>query len=153
MDMEIPRFGFDIPNSPYKITFDRLTVNSRQNKSLLINVALWPRTPKVDYCRNDTENKALIYLRFDSIRLEEMRFREVFQRQRIAAVYAHLTGGSASFHKDKRFQKDNVNKLGDATHQKIMAVNQLFGFDTVFVKKVDIAYQELTRRYLREGAI
>src|SRR5690606_6481863 len=105
MDMEIPSFAYDIPNSPYKITFDRLTVNSRENNSLLINVALSPRIPKVDYFRNDKENKALIYLQFDSIRWEEMRFREVCQRQRIAAVYAHLTGGSASFHKINVFKR------------------------------------------------
>lgn len=153
MDMEIPSFAYDIPNSPYKITFDRFTLDSRENSSQLVNVALSPRIPKVDYFRNDKENKALIYLQFDSIRLEEMRFREVFQRQRIAAEYAYITGGSASFHKDKRFQKDNVNKVGDAPHQKIMAVNQLFDFDTVFVKNVDIAYHELSGRYLREGAI
>src|SRR5690606_8426301 len=79
--------------------------------------------------------------------------REVFQRQRIAAEYAYMTGGSASFHKDKRFQKENGNKVGDAPHQKIMADNQLFEFETVFVKNEDIAYHELSGRYLREGAI
>src|SRR5690606_29887791 len=113
MAMGMPSFAYDIPNSPYKITFDRCTLESRENSSQLVNVARSPRIPKVDYFRNDKENKALIYLQFDSIRLEEMRFREVFQRQRIAAEYAYITRGSASFHKDKRFQKDNVNKVGD----------------------------------------
>src|SRR5690606_35842853 len=64
-----------------------------------------------------------------------------------------IRGGSASVHKDKRLRQDNANKVGDAPHQKIIAVNQLLDFDTVFVKNVDIAYHELSRRYLREGAI
>src|SRR5690606_2163644 len=103
--------------------------------------------------RSDKENKALIYLNFDTLRLEKMRLRELFDRQRIFSEYAYIVGGEASFHKDKRFQKDNVDKIGEAPHQKIMAVNQLFCFDTVFVKDVDISYHEMSGKYLREGVI
>src|SRR5690606_34770818 len=139
--------------SPYKVGFDRLKIDSRADTLLLTKVVLSPKIKKIDYFRNDKENKALIFLNFDTLRLEKMRLRELFDRQRISSAYAHVVGGAASFHKDKRFQKDNVNKIGEAPHQKIMAANQLLYFDTVFVKNVDISYHELSGKYRREGVI
>lgn len=153
IEIDIPKFDYDIPNSPYKVGFDRLQIDSREDALLLTKVALSPKINKVDYFRNDKENKALIFLNFDTLRLEKMRFRELFDRQRISSAYAHVVDGAASFHKDKRFQKDNVNKIGEAPHQKIMAVDQLFYVDSVFVENVDISYHELSGKYLREGVI
>lgn len=153
VQVDIPTFDYEIPNSPYKVGFDRLKIDSRADTLLLTKVVLSPKIKKIDYFRNDKENKALIFLNFDTLRLEKMRLRELFDRQRISSAYAHVVGGAASFHKDKRFQKDNVNKIGEAPHQKIMAANQLFCFDTVFVKNVDISYHELSGKYLREGVI
>lgn len=153
VQVDIPTFDYEIPNSPYKVGFDRLKIDSRADTLLLTKVVLSPKIKKIDYFRNDKENKALIFLNFDTLRLEKMRLRELFDRQRISSAYAHVVGGAASFHKDKRFQKDNVNKIGEAPHQKIMAANQLLYFDTVFVKNVDISYHELSGKYLREGVI
>ncbi len=153
LQVDVPKFQYEIPNSPYKVGFDRLKVDSREDLLLLTDVALSPRIRKIDYFRSDKENKALIYLNFDTLRLEKMRLRELFDRQRISSGYAYIDGGKTSFHKDKRFQKDNVNKIGEAPHQKIMAVKQLFCFDTVFVKDVDISYHEMSGKYLREGVI
>src|SRR5690606_26641505 len=153
LQVDVPKFQCEIPNSPYKVGFDCLKVDSREDLLLLTDVALSPKIPKIDYFRNDKENKALIYLNFDTLRLEKMRLRELFDRQRIFSEYAYIVGGEASFHKDKRFQKDNVDKIGEAPHQKIMAINQPFCFDTVFVKDVDIYYHEMSGKYLREGVI
>lgn len=153
VQVDIPKFDYEIPNSPYKVGFDRLKIDSRADTLLLTKVVLSPKIKKIDYFRNDKENKALIFLNFDTLRLEKMRLRELFDRQRISSAYAHVVGGAASFHKDKRFQKDNVNKIGEAPHQKIMEANQLLYFDTVFVKNVDISYHELSGKYLREGVI
>lgn len=153
VQIDVPKFEYEIPNSPYKVGFDRLMVDSREEELLLTKIDLFPKMSKIDYFRNDKENKALIFLNFDTIRLENIRFRDLFNRQRISATYMHVAGGTASFHKDKRFQKDNVNKIGEAPHQKIMAVNQPLYFDTIFVENVDLSYHELSGKYLREGVL
>lgn len=153
VQVDIPRFDYEIPNSPYKVGFERLAMDSREDVLLVTKVSLSPRISKVDYFRHDKENKALISLNFDTVRLEKARFRELFDRQRISSKCVHVVGGTASFHKDKRFQKDNVNKIGDAPHQKILAVDQLLYFDTVFVENVDLSYHELSGKYLREGVL
>lgn len=150
---DIPQFNYEIPNSPYKVGFDRLTIDSRESALLLTKIVLTPKINKVDYFRNDDENKALIFLNFDTLRLEQARFRELLDEQKISSKYVYVVGGTASFHKDKRFQKDNVNKIGEAPHQKIMAVNQPLYFDTVFVDNVDLSYHELSGKYLREGML
>lgn len=153
LQVDIPKFEYQIPNSPYKVGFHRLTMDSEEDELLLTKINLSPKISKVDYFRNDKENKALIFLNFDTIRLENIRFRDLFDRQRISSRYMRVVGGTASFHKDKRFQKDNVNKIGEAPHQKIMAVNQPLYFDTVFVENIDLAYHELSGKYLREGVL
>lgn len=153
IQIDIPAFEYVIPNSPYTVGFDRLMMDSREQELLLTKIVLSPKLSKVDYFRNDKENKALIFLDFDTLRLEQTRLRELIDRQRISSAYVHVKGGTASFHKDKRFQKDNVNKIGEAPHQKILAVNQLFHFDTVVVENVDLSYHELSGRYLREGVL
>ncbi len=153
VEIDIPKFDYEIPNSPYKVGFDRLMMDSRKDELVLTKIVLSPKINKVDYFRNDKENKALIFLNFDTLRLEKTRLRELFDQHRISSTYVHVVGGSASFHKDKRFQKDNVNKIGEAPHQKIMAVNQLLYFDTVFVENVDLSYHEMSGKYLREGVL
>ena len=153
LQVDVPKFQYEIPNSPYKVGFDRLMLDSKEDKLLLTKINLSPKISKVDYFRNDKENKALIFLDFDTIRLEKIRFREIFDSQRVSSKYVYVMGGKTSFHKDKRFQKDNVNKIGEAPHQKIMAVNQPFCFDTVFVKNVDLSYHEMSGKYLREGIL
>ncbi|WP_146113706.1 hypothetical protein [Sphingobacterium gobiense] len=153
LQIDIPKFEYEIPTSPYRISFDRLMMDSREDQLLLTKIDLSPKISKVDYFRNDKENKALIFLNFDTIRMEKIRFRDMFDRQRISSIYVHVDGGIASFHKDKRFQKDNVNKIGEAPHQKIMAVNLPLYFDTVFVENVDVSYHELSGKYHREGVI
>ncbi|PRD48679.1 hypothetical protein C5745_05660 [Sphingobacterium haloxyli] len=153
LQVDIPKFEYDIPNSPYKVGFDHLEMDSRNNELMLAKLGLSPKIRKVDYFRDDKQNKALIFLNFDTVKLEKIRLRDLIDRERISAAYVHVRGGTASFHKDKRFQQDNVNKIGEAPHQKIMGVNQLLYFDTILVDGVYLSYHELSGKYLREGVI
>jgi len=153
IEVEIPEFVYDIPNSVYKISFDRCIVNTRQQQALLTKVALHPRITKQKYFETDKQNKAMIVLKWDTLRLEKLNLQDMLDNQRIFARYAYLKGGSASFHKDKRYQEDNVNKIGQAPHQQVMKMGQTIRFDTVFVDNTDVSYHEYSGEYDREGSI
>src|SRR5690606_40283323 len=85
--------------------------------------------------------------------LEEFDLRKFGKRQLLHAKHAYIKSGTALFEKDKRYQEDNVNKIGEAPHQQIMKLGQLLRVDTLHVQNVDIAYQEYSKKYDRIGRI
>lgn len=151
--LEIPGFTYAIPNSVYQVAFDRLVVNTKKQNALLTKVALHPRVSKQAYFVQDKQNKAMIVLKWDTLRLEKLDFNALIDRQLIFARYAYLHNGTASFHKDKRYQQDNVHKIGQAPHQQVMKLNQRIRFDTVFVANTDVSYHEYSAKYNRIGYI
>lgn len=151
--VKIPNFSYDIAGSPYKVTLERLTLKSKEQTAIISKAALLPNMSKSQYFQNDKENKALITLQLDSVLLEEFDLRKFTERGLLHAKYAHINGGSALFEKDKRYQEDNVNKIGEAPHQQVMKLEQLLRVDTIFVQGVDIAYQEYSAKYEQVGRI
>lgn len=153
IELDIPGFEYDLPNSPYKVKFDQFHIDSQSEHALLTMVELTPKISKLEYFRTDKENKALIFLKFDSLRLEKLDLAKMIENKLLYAKYAYIDGGSTSFHKDKRYQKDNVLKIGQAPHQQVMKLDQLIQFDTVFVKDVDISYSQHSDKYEQIGTI
>src|SRR5690606_16288789 len=79
-------------------------------------------------------NKALMTLELDARQLEEFDLRKIRERQLLHAKHAYIKSGAALFEKDKRYQEDNVNKSGEAPHQRIMKLGQLLRVDTLHVQ-------------------
>lgn len=153
ISVEIPNFSYAIAGSPYKVSLGQLTFHSKEQTAFISKAALLPNRSKSHYFQNDKENKALITLQLDSLLLEEFDLRKFAERGLLHAKYAHINGGSALFEKDKRYQEDNVNKIGEAPHQHVMKLDQLLRVDTIFVQGVDIAYQEYSAKYEQVGRI
>ncbi len=153
IEVEIPGFTYAIPNSVYQIKFDYLAVSTKNRDALLTKIALYPWVSKQVYFENDKQNKAMIVLKWDTLRLEQLDFHKMIDHQLLFARYAYIKNGIASFHKDKRYQEDNVNKIGQAPHQQVMKLNQRIRFDTVFVENTDVSYHEYSAKYNRIGSI
>src|SRR5690606_1362331 len=112
-----------------------------------------PKVSKLAYFKQDKKNKAMIVLAWDTLRLEGVDMNKMVNHRLLYAQYAYINGGTASFHKDKRYQKDSISKIGQAPHQVIMSVNQRIRCDTIFVNNVDVSYQEYSAKYNQEGKI
>jgi hypothetical protein len=153
IETSILNFSYEIPNSPYKITAGHFKLDSKRQQAALYDIALIPKISKKQYFQSDKQNKALITLKFDSLLLSEIDFQKFAARNLLYAKYANLEGGSATFQKDKRYQKDTVNKIGQAPHQQVMKLNQLIRVDTIFVHDVDISYSEYSAKYQQTGTI
>lgn len=153
VDISLPKFDYDIPHSPYTARFDSLSYSSETAEAKLRRVALVPRVQKLDYFKQDKENKALIVLKWDQVVFQQIHAQEFLYNEVIWAERARIKNGSVEFFKDKRYQKDTVLKIGEAPHQQIMKMNQALRIDTVWVDGVDILYQQHSDKYPAEGKI
>ena len=153
IDVRIPKWYHQISGSVYAVSFDNVHVNTKEETASLTNLKIAPTISKQAYFKNDKENKALIFLRMDSVAAGGFKAQQLVRHKRLYSREIYLKKGIASFHKDKRFQKDNVSKIGQAPHQQIMKMSQSILFDTVFVKGVDIVYNQFSDKYLKEGSI
>lgn len=153
IEINVPQFTYDIDDSPYKVQVEKAAIHTKKQQVSMVKASLLPRISKSQYFQNDKSNKALITLELDSLQLEEFDLRKFGKRQLLHAKHAYIKSGTALFEKDKRYQEDNVNKIGEAPHQQIMKLGQLLRVDTLHVQNVDIAYQEYSKKYDRIGRI
>lgn len=153
IETTVSNFTYDIPNSPYKVQFGKFYLNSKSKQASFYQASLVPRISKAQYFQTDTANKALITLKLDSLYLEEIDLAKMMERRLLHAKYAYMKNGSATFEKDKRYQQDNVNKIGQAPHQQVMKLKQLIRVDTIFVTNIDISYSEYSAKYNQIGTI
>ncbi len=153
IQMELPGFTYSIAHTPYQLSFDHLKLDSRTQSALLHNIRLGPKIKKEQYFKNDKQNKALIALQWDTIRLENWDMPLLLRRGGFYAKKIYLNKGSAVFRKDRRYQKDNVNKIGDAPHQQIMKLKQHIAVDTVFVEHSIVQYRQINDSGTDEGVI
>lgn len=153
VSLQLPAFTYDIPESPYNAQFDSLHFDSREARAEFRQVEIQPRIPPLTYFKQDKENKALIHLKWDRVTLEHMHPAELMNKQLLWAERATIGNGTAHFFKDKRYQKDTVNKIGEAPHQQIMKMAQKIRFDTVWVEQIDLLYQQHSDKHPAEGQI
>ncbi|MGO3240514.1 MAG: hypothetical protein ACTIKD_08635 [Sphingobacteriaceae bacterium] len=153
IDLRLPGFQYDIPGSVYTACFGNLHYSSKTGKAELNQVQLLPRISKLDYFQQDSENKALIVLKWEQVILEKLHAQAWQHNGLIWAERVSIKNGSAEFFKDKRYQKDTVSKIGEAPHQQIMRMKQSLRIDTIWVEGVDILYQQHSDQYPAEGQI
>lgn len=153
IQLTLPGFDYSIPESPYRLAFDNLKLDSKSRSALLHKIRLEPKIPKEQYFRNDKQNKALIALEWDTLRVKNWDLGLLSREGRVHAKQVFLTKGTAVFRKDRRYQKDNVNKIGEAPHQQIMKLQQLIRVDTVHVDQSMVQYRQINEKGTDEGII
>lgn len=153
IQIELPGFNYSIAHSPYHLSFDHLKLDSRSQSALLHNIRFGPKIKKEQYFKNDKQNKALIALQWDTVRVANWDMSLLLREGTFYAKKIYLNKGSAVFRKDRRYQKDNVNKIGDAPHQQIMKLKQRIAVDTVFVEHSMVQYRQINESGSDEGVI
>lgn len=153
VEVEVPKFEYELSNGIYKAKFDHLIMNTRDQNVLLTKVEYAPKMSKAAYFKARNENITMAVMKFDTLRFEKLDFKELIDNQQTIAQHVQIKNGSVSLYNDKRYPKKSVSKIGKSPQQQLMKVKQLIRIDTVFVDNVDVLYGEHSAKYNKEGII
>lgn len=153
VEVEVPKFEYDISNGIYKAKFDRLLLNTQDQNVLLTKVEYAPKISKAAYFKAKNQNVTMAVMKFDTLRFEKLNFKELIDNQQTVAEQVQIKNGSVSLYNDKRYPKKSSSKIGKGPQQQLMKVNQLIRIDTVFVENVDVLYGEYSAKFNKEGVI
>ncbi|WP_156305301.1 AsmA family protein [Sphingobacterium endophyticum] len=153
VEVEVPKFEYELSNGIYRAKFDRLLLNTRDQNVLLTKVEYAPKMSKSAYFKARNQNITMAVMKFDTLRFERLDFKELIDNQQTVAQNVQIKNGSVSLYNDKRYPKKSSSKLGKSPQQQLMKVNQLIKIDTVFVENVDVLYGEYSAKFNKEGVI
>ncbi|WP_433895778.1 hypothetical protein [Sphingobacterium mizutaii] len=153
VEVEVPKFEYELSNGIYKAKFDHLIMNTRDQNVLLTKVEYAPKMSKAAYFKARNENITMAVMKFDTLRFEKLDFKELIDNQQTIAQHVQIKNGSVSLYNDKRYPKKSSSKIGKSPQQQLMKVKQLIRIDTVFVDNVDVLYGEHSAKYNKEGII
>lgn len=153
VEIVVPGFEYETSEGFYKAKFDRLVLNTQEQNVLFTNVEYKPKMNKAAYFRARNENRTMVELAFDSLRFEQMDFKQLIDNQQTIAQRVQLKNGSVSLYSDKRYPKKVVSKIGKSPHQQLMKLQQLIRLDTVHIDDIDVLYSEHSARFNRPGSI
>ena len=153
VEIAIPEFEYETSDGFYQAKFDRLVLNTEDQNVLLTNVEYAPKMGKTAYFRARKENKTMVQMKFDTLRFQQMDFKELIDNQQTVAQSVQIKDGSVSLYNDKRYPTKAVSKIGRSPHQQLMKLKQLIRIDTVFVDDVDVLYGEHSAKFNKEGSI
>lgn len=153
IDVHVPGFEYDLPDGFYKLKFDDLSINTRDQNLLLTKFAYEPKMAKSAFFKQKNRNITMAILKFDTLRLENLDFKAFLDNGKTIASSVQLKNGIVDLSNDKRYPKYPKNKIGHSPHQKLMKLNSLIRLDTVLVDNVTITYYEFSAKYGREGSI
>ncbi len=153
VEVEVPKFEYELSNGIYKAKFDHLIMNTRDQNVLLTKVEYAPKMSKAAYFKARNENITMAVMKFDTLRFEKLDFKELIDNQQTISQHVQIKNGSVSLYNDKIYPKKSSSKIGKSPQQQLMKVKQLIRIDTVFVDNVDVLYGEHSAKYNKEGII
>ncbi|OYD41943.1 hypothetical protein [Sphingobacterium cellulitidis] len=153
VEVDVPKFEYELSNGIYKAKFDRLLMNTRDQNVLLTKVEYAPKMNKATYFKARNQNITMAVMKFDTLRFEKLDFKELIDNQQTIAQHMQIKNGSVSLYNDKRYPKKSASKIGKSPHQQLMKVKQLIRIDTVYVDNIDVLYGEYSAKFHKEGVI
>lgn len=153
IDVHVPGFEYDLSDGFYKLKFDDLSINTKDQNLLLTKFAYEPKMAKSAFFKQKNRNITMTILKFDTLRLEHLDFKQLLEDRKTIASSVELKNGIVDLSNDKRYPKYPKNKIGRSPHQQLMKLNSLIRLDTVFVDNVTVTYHEFSAKYGKEGSI
>lgn len=153
VDVQIPKFEYDLPDGYYRAKFDSLRINTRDQNVLFTKVFYGPKMNKRAFYKQKNQNVTMAVLAFDTLRIENLDFRRLIDNQQTIASKVQLKNGTVDLSADKRYPKYPVIKIGHSPHQQLMKAQKLLRLDTVLVDNITVTYHEFSSKFGREGAI
>ncbi|MGN0003412.1 MAG: hypothetical protein ACI35V_08255 [Sphingobacterium composti] len=153
VDVHVPGFEYDLPDGFYKVKFNGLKINTRDQNLLLTEVDFRPKMDKNAFYKQKKQNVTMTVLKFDTLRVEQLNFQALIDNQQTIARKVQLKNGTVDLHADKRYPKYPIIKIGESPHQKLLKLKKLLSLDTVVVDNVTVTYHEMSGKFFREGSI
>ena len=153
VDVSIPGFEYDLPDGYYKAKFQDLKINTKDQNILLTKVVYQPKMNKAAFYKQKKQNVTMAILKFDTLRVEKLNFRELIDNQKTIAQKIQIKNGTVDLYSDKRYPKYPVIKVGSSPHQQLMKMKKLLRLDTVMVDNISVTYHEMSGKYFKEGFI
>lgn len=153
IDISVPGYEYNLPDSLYKVAFDNLHINTKGQFVLLENIRFRPRMNQAGFFRTVNKNLTMVNLKFDKLQLNDFDFRTLLDKGQALGSSVDVLGGKASFYQDKRYPIVLENKVKKDPYHQIMNVKSKFHFDTVYVKNVSVSYSEYSALFNKEGVI
>lgn len=153
IDVQLPKFEYNLPSGFYKIAFDGLRINTQEKTIALKNAVFKPRMNKHTFFKKKNENVTMSDLTFGQVQLNGIDFHRLIEYQQLFGTTVNLANGLASFSEDLRYPRFPKNKIGHAPYQQLMKVKMIFHFEKVFVNNITVAYDEHSAKYDKNGSI
>lgn len=153
IDVQVPGFTYDLPGGFYKVQFDNLHINSKDQYLELTNVIYKPKMSNYAFYKKLGKNTTINDLKFQKVRLNKLDFKRLIDKQQIFGSTAEISNGTTIFSEDLRFPGKPKINIGRAPYQQLMKVKNLFHFNTVYINNVSVIYKEFSKKYNQEGTI
>lgn len=153
IQIALPEFDFEIPNSPYKLSLKDLQLNAKDSLLTMKDLLIRPMVSRTTFAKNDKENKAMIELKLGDITMSGLQLRRFMDDKKIRAKNLQLENGNIDLSKDKRYQEEDVSKIGENPAQQIMSFDQRIIIDRVDLKGIRLSYTEKSKKYDRDGNV
>lgn len=153
VDVNIPGFEYELSDGYYKVKFDDLRINTRDQNVLFTKVIFAPKVSRQSFYRNKKQNITMVALQFDTLRFERLDFKRIIEDQQTIATKVQLKDGKIDLYSDKRYPKYPVNKIGQSPHQKLMQAVKLLRIDTLLVDNITVTYRQFSEKFHQEGVI
>lgn len=153
ISIHIPEFKTNLDGAPYSLGFKELKFSSKEKDTRISKLELMPTIDLATFAKRDELNKPRMELSLDSVWLTGIDIHKLWKEKRLLADSAYISKGRFDLAKDKRYQLENVSKIGQSPAQQLMKVNQPFSIKTVKVKSVDLSYAQISDKNARQGKI
>lgn len=153
LSIEIPGFKTTLDESPYQLSFDNLKFSSSKASAQLSGFALLPTINLQTFAKNDKQNKPLVKLQLDSIQVSGIDVFRLWKSKILIAQNGFVERGDIDLAKDKRYQQENVSKIGESPAQQLMKIKQPFNLRQFELKNINLSYSQISDKYEKEGRI
>lgn len=151
--IHIPKFTTNLESTPYRFSVEDLKFSAQNGNAQMTNLVLQPTLNLEVFARQDKFNKPRIGLNIDSICITGINVQKLLKRKIFEVDSVHFEKGIFKLAKDKRYQKDNVSKIGQSPAQQLLNAGPPISIKAVKVSHIDLSYAQISDKYFREGKI
>jgi len=153
IDVDVPGFRFETPDSFYYVSFDRLQIATLPRQVTLTGFTYAPRMSEDEFYKRKKEAKERAVIAFPIIRLNDIDLQSFVDNQKIHAGSLYIDSGTVAISNDLRYPKQPSDKIGKSPHQLLLNMKQSLKIDSVVLNNINISYAEVGRKYHKEGKI
>lgn len=150
---EINNYTFPTPDSLYRINISHAYVSSQKKQLSISGIELLPRLKEMQFAAHFKTQQERYKITFDSVLVNNIRFRELIDRRRLRSSSVTLDKGSVDVFLNRSKPVKTIDKGVNFPHLALKRLNWDIIADTVVVKNTSIAYTEYNPKTAAKGTV